>query len=265
MHNTLEAGYSILTYDRLATGRSDKPDGYIVAQGATEVEILRGITELVRSGEIYDHIDNVEDKLAFESIVHIGHSFGSFITTALLALYGSLSDGAILTGYIPTSHASLTPTSLGLDFGRTNDPKFADRPNAYVVPARDIDIQTGFFSALANTTVGIGGFDPALLEFANSTKQPGTIAELTTLPLLALYGPANDFTGPVQIMEAEFDYIICGGDCHDWDQAAIDATYTNAKDIEVYIQRDTGHGLTAHRNASSGYQATFDFLARNGL
>lgn len=31
--NALQAGYSILTYDRISTGLSDKPDGYVVAQG----------------------------------------------------------------------------------------------------------------------------------------------------------------------------------------------------------------------------------------
>lgn len=91
------------------------------------------------------------------------------------------------------------------------------------------------------------------------------MAELTSLPLLAAYGPATEFTGPVQFMEAEYDFLICGGDCHDWNQTIIDATYLNAKDVEVYLQPGTGHGLTNHRNASLGYQVTFDFLSRNGL
>lgn len=156
-------------------------------------------------------------------------------------------------------------TGLGFDFARTNDPKFADRPDAYIVSARDIDVQTGFFSALANRTLNIGGFDPALLELANSTKQPGTVAELISLPLLAAFGPATAFKGPVQFMEAEYDFLICGGDCHDWNQTAIDETYVNAKDVEVYLQPGTGHGMTMHRNASIGYKRTFDFLDRNGL
>ena len=260
VYNVLEQGYSILTYDRLTTGKSDKPDGYIAAQGIVQVEILRYITEQIRSGDL------LPDQPTFDSIVHVGHSFGSFITDALLALYGELSDGAILTGFIPTTHPGGPPAALGLDFARTNDPKFGDRPDAYVVPARDLDIQTGFFSALANTTLGIGGFDPALLVLANSTKQPGTVGELTSLPLLATsYGHATEFTGPVQFMEGVYDYIICSGDCHDWNQAAIDATFVNAKDVEVYLQPGTGHGLTMHRNASAGYQVTFDFLSRNGL
>lgn len=265
VYNALEAGYSILTYDRLTVGKSDKVDGYVVGQGATQVEVLRGITEMVRSGKLFNHIESLQTKPRFDSIIHIGHSFGSLITNALLALYGTLSDGAILTGYIPTSHAITVFASLGFDFGRTNDPKFANRPDAYVVPARDIDVQTGFFSALANQTLDIGGFDVALLEHANNTKQPGPVAELLSLPLLAAYGPATHFTGPVQFMEAEYDFLICGGDCHDWNQTVIDAVYANAKDVEVYLQPGTGHGLTNHRNASIGYQKTFDFLSRNGL
>lgn len=265
VYNALQAGYSILTYDRLTTGKSEKPNGYVIAQGATEVEILRGITEMVRSGDIAQYMEHLEDELKFESIVHVGHSFGSYITNALLALYGELSDGAVLTGFIPVEHQTFEPVALGFDFARTNDPKFADRPDGYFVPALDIDIQTGFFSALRNTTLGIGGFEPALLELANNTKQPGTVGEQSTLPMLTEHGPAGDFTGPVRFVEGEFDYIICGGNCHDYNMTAIETTYANAKDIEVYLQPGTGHGSTLHRNASIWFHNTFEFLDRNGL
>jgi len=46
------AGYSILTYDRLGTGQSDKPDAYDVVQAPLEVEILREITLLSRAGQL---------------------------------------------------------------------------------------------------------------------------------------------------------------------------------------------------------------------
>ncbi len=42
----LAQGYSILTYDRLGTGNSAKPDVYDIIQVSVEIEILRGLTNL---------------------------------------------------------------------------------------------------------------------------------------------------------------------------------------------------------------------------
>lgn len=46
------AGYSVLTWDRLGTGQSDKPDAYDVVQAPLELEILREITILARSRQL---------------------------------------------------------------------------------------------------------------------------------------------------------------------------------------------------------------------
>lgn len=44
----LEAGYSVLAYDRLSRGESDKPDPYTITQTPLELEILRGTTEMAK-------------------------------------------------------------------------------------------------------------------------------------------------------------------------------------------------------------------------
>lgn len=67
-------------------------------------------------------------------------------------------------------------------------------------------------------------------------------------------------------MLAEFDTGICGGDCKGtYDINFLKGAYPQAKSPEVYIQPGAGHGLTLHKNAGAGYQATFDYLGRNGL
>ena len=67
-------------------------------------------------------------------------------------------------------------------------------------------------------------------------------------------------------MLAEFDFLICDGDCRGAaDMAVLETLYPNAKDIDVYIQEGTGHGLTMHRGAKKGYQVTLDWLDNNGL
>lgn len=79
-------------------------------------------------------------------VVHIGHSFGSFTTGGMLAAYGNLSDGAILTGFLINSESSkIKPESFGFEFAQASDPRrFADRPSGYIVQATESNIQQIF-------------------------------------------------------------------------------------------------------------------------
>lgn len=153
----LAAGYSILTYDRLGNGQSDKPDAYSVVQAPIQLEILRGITTMARSGELLKHSKDLTgisnstvngSDTSFKKIIHIGHSFGSGLTAAFLARYGNLSDAAVLTGYIPNAHmAEVRRTSFGLEYAPQNDPTlFGDRSPGYLVPGTPSSFQTVFFS-----------------------------------------------------------------------------------------------------------------------
>jgi hypothetical protein len=45
----LGAGYSILIYDRLGTGQSEKPDAYDIVQGPPHIEILNQLIVLARA------------------------------------------------------------------------------------------------------------------------------------------------------------------------------------------------------------------------
>ena len=274
----LEAGYSILTYDRLGVGLSDKPDAYTVVQAPLELEILRSITQMARNGKILDHVAGTMNGTAingstqsFDKIIHVGHSFGSLLTTALLATYGDLSDAAVITGYVLNDHImDVRYSELGLTYAAQNDPAiFGDRPSGYIVSGTPSAVQTGFFSTRANTTTGLGGFDPELLDYAFSTRQPFTASEMISAPEVKSATTsvvATDFKGPLQFVVAEFDFLLCRADCDGaFHPAAIEPLYPNAKDVDFYTQPGSGHGLTMHRGANLGYKAIFDYLGRNGL
>ncbi|KAJ8102677.1 hypothetical protein POJ06DRAFT_245335 [Lipomyces tetrasporus] len=147
----LKAGYSILTYDRLGVGQSDKPDAYTVTQAPLEQEILRQLTLMARNGTLYSFagearpVDTVFKTLAKPTkVIHLGHSFGSFVTSAFIANYGLLSDGAIITGYLLTEYlASAGSTSFSVEYAATGCPSF-DRPSGYVVCQKS-GIQNIFF------------------------------------------------------------------------------------------------------------------------
>ena len=38
-----------------------------------------------------------------------------------------------------------------------------------------------------------------------------------------------------------------------------------ASAVEVYVQKNSGHGMTLHKNAVDSYQAQFAFLEKYGL
>ena len=273
VENAIAAGYSILTYDRLGTGFSDKPDAYTIVQAALQLEILRNITEVVRDGGISKYMDsdpsttNVSSipKVPFEKIIHVGHSFGSIRTAALLTSYGNLSDAAVLTGYIQNPHfAELRKTAVGLAYAAQNDRTlFSDRSSGYMVQATKSDVQTNFFSTLANRTTGIGGFDPELLDYAYSIRSTSTTPEWL---LQVGMDPAVDFKGPLQFVLAEYDFGVCRGDCRlDFDQKMLKRLYPGTTDIDIYTQAGSGHALTLHRKANLGYKATLDWLDKHGL
>ncbi|MCJ1326009.1 hypothetical protein MMC10_002672 [Thelotrema lepadinum] len=279
----LQAGYSILTYDRLGTGLSDKPDAYTVVQAPLELEILRNITEQSRSGSLLQQAAAAasiafpnstttsfpfSSSLTFDKIIHVGHSFGSFLTDALLIKYPNLTDAAVITGFILNSQlANMTITSADVTYAAENDPiSFSDRGSGYIVPATASALQATFFSTRANSTTGIGGFEPKLLEHAFETRQPLTVGEWISGGPLNLGAPAPNFTGPVQFVVAEYDFLVCRGDCKGtFSEDTLGLLYPAAKDVNVHIQEGTGHGLTMHKGAKAGYQVTLNWLDSNGL
>ncbi|KAG7002240.1 multidrug resistance protein fer6 [Physcia stellaris] len=273
---TLSAGYSILTYDRLGTGLSSKPDANTVVQTPIQLDILRSITEIARNGSLLQHVPKAEPKagnsstshvVSFDKIIHVGHSFGSMLTSALLTTYPQLSDGAIITGFIPfDKHSRFLFNLFRLAYAPQNDPTlFADRGEGYMVPETRSAMQSGFFSTRSNTSAMTGGFEPRALDYAFSIRQTFSTGELMTVraPLL---GPQKSFRGPLFYLLAQYDFLVCQGDCSDaFDIESLKMMYPNATNIGNYTQLGSGHGLTLNRGAERGYRAGFEWLRKNGL
>ncbi|KAK3326731.1 hypothetical protein B0H66DRAFT_513334 [Apodospora peruviana] len=260
----LAQGYSIFTYDRLGVGLSSKPDAYDIVQTDVQLEILRQLTLLARSGKLISSSKKLGgsrnlDRYTPSNIIHVGHSYGSILSVGLLSTNGSLSDGAILTGFLYTNKLDQANVATwGFEFARESDRKrFGDRGSGYIVQATKSNVQISFFKK--------GGFEPAMLDYAEEIKQPNTITEFSTLAS-ALGKVAVDFKGPVQFIIGEFDYGFCAGDCKGtYDIEGIKKLYPAAKDVGVHIQPGTGHGLALSLNATAGYKVSFDFLHKSGL
>ncbi|QDS68873.1 hypothetical protein FKW77_007549 [Venturia effusa] len=260
---TLKAGYSIFTYDRLGVGLSDHPDAYTVVQGPLELEILRQLTLMARNGTLYDMASKGQTaNAAFENLakpskfIHVGHSFGSVITSAFVASYGELSDGAIITGFLISLFLGSTgTTSFSVEYAAKN----YNTSSGYVVCKKN-GIQNIFFGGNPKTA-----FTSELLDYGDKIKQPVPVGGFASaFWLIGRYGPS--FKAPMQYVLPEFDLHLCRGDCKGLaNVTALAQTYPNATALEVVIQPNTGHGLPLHNNATAGFQLTYDFLQRNGL
>lgn len=170
----------------------------------TEVEILAGLTQLARSGQLLSsstivaandttHAANnfTARSLLPSNIIHIGHSLGSYITSGLLARHGGLSDGAVLTGYYLNSHLGLVNVSF-FDHGFAAESvpeRFSHYPSGYLLSTGPANMQKTFLRA--------GSFAPEMLDYVDRVKQPEAVGTYASESVV--FGPAMDFKGPLQV------------------------------------------------------------------
>jgi pimeloyl-ACP methyl ester carboxylesterase len=173
--------------------------GY-VNQALIQVDVLRQLSSMVRSGSLTANLG------APKSVVLVGHSFGSFISNALLGVHPDAADAVVMTGIAYVGNASgygLTLEALNSRIASTQNNAWGSLDTGYLTWVDVYANIINFFKAPLYT------IDTA--KFAESTKQPFAVTEL--LSLLSLDYSAPRFTGPVLFLTGEFDYIVCEGFC----------------------------------------------------
>lgn len=293
----INKGYSILTYDPLGTGKSEKPDAYDVVQIPVHIEILAGLTRIARNGKLISSSkvlsNNTQEATISDfqplKVVHIGHSFGSFVISNMIAQYGNLSDGAILTAFLLNTRMKenmIDVLHYDHEFAKEHDPvRFGEYSSGYFVLTTKSDLQKLFFRKAS--------LEPELLTYTERVKQPEAVGEYAsegTSPLLRVL----DFNGPIQVsleqthilwpvvcpngrtatdgftrtqfFNGEFDNFVCKGDCRNiYDEELTNYTYPAASDRSAYLQPNTGHALTPSTNASAGFEVMLQYLDSQGL
>lgn len=125
-------------------------------------------------------------------IVHVGHSFGSYLSNGLIVASPHLSDAAILTGFAFGTGSGTLLEAFGLRIATLQAPgKWPGRDNGYVTWVDAVANAATFFHG--------GSYDKEVLWYTEDVKQPIATAELIsvggqTFPLQAL-----DFTKPVMV------------------------------------------------------------------
>ena len=92
--HALDAGYSVFYYDRVGVGKSQKVSGY-ENQSANQGALLSKIVKDIKAGKWTGEVHA-------KKVVLVGHSFGSYISNALIAAEPDLVDGKPLKlGQLP--------------------------------------------------------------------------------------------------------------------------------------------------------------------
>jgi pimeloyl-ACP methyl ester carboxylesterase len=171
------SGYATFFYDRIGTGLSSKPDPYTMIQVPIELAILVELTKLLRSGKISPKIPKAL------KVVHVGHSYGSQLTNALVASLPELSDGAIMSGYSHnTTWQRWFQIATGWHLARDNQPaRFANYSTGYMTWGDKFYNQYAFLK--------YPFFDDETLTKAEANKMPYTLGELLTFPLAPVLAP----------------------------------------------------------------------------
>ena len=264
------AGYATLAYNRLGVGNSDHPDPINVVQSFTDVEILHGLTQLLRTGSLGSG--------PFKNIIAVGHSYGSIVGLAQTAKYPTDVDGVVLTSfvdqlvYLPQTIVANNPAIANIN----NPSKFGRLSNGYLVHETPISVQLPFFR--------FPYFDPHSRPFAPyypnnksltrsvfanqyAAKQTYSVGQQFTLP--GIYSPAGAFKGPVDVVIGQYDFPFCLAACDTpTDQAAatISALYPAAAiGSQHFIVPDCGHYINAHYAATSEFTQINAFLKANGF
>jgi pimeloyl-ACP methyl ester carboxylesterase len=164
--------------------------GFDGPQAQTQLAILQQLTILLRSGKYTGSLGTPS------KVVHVGHSFGSFLSNALIAATPALSDAAILTGIAYEPGIETFFEAWGLRIASSVAPgKWSGRDNGYLTSVDAFGSAATFFYP--------NSYDKEVLWYTEYAKQPVAAIELLTgfaLPLRAV-----GFVRPVMVSS---DHVV---------------------------------------------------------
>ena len=192
-------------------------------------------------------------------LVLIGHSYGSFISNALVASEPTIADAAVLTGYgLNGSNIQVLFEAFAPRVARLQQPRaFSAFDNGYLTTADIFGTVQVFFKA--------GAYDCGAAAFVESIKQPFAINEAVSVSPGFLNNDAPNFKGPTLAISGEFDFPLYVGNYPGVLDQPLRTLFRGSSDFESYVQPKTGHVLNFATNATGSYAVIFDFLLKHQL
>ena len=103
-----------------------------------------------------------------------------------------------------------------------------------------------------------------VFEMQVAKKQTQTLGNLLTFQNIP--SQALNFSGPVDVVLGENDYVFCGGDCNyptDQSVAVVPAYYPAATRSQHFLVPGAGHVINAHYAAPDAFGHMIGFLQAN--
>ncbi|KAL7928813.1 Alpha/Beta hydrolase protein [Trichoderma chlorosporum] len=247
------AGYATLSYDQLGVGLSDHPDPIQVVQAASQVAVTHQLVGLLRKAKLGNY--------SFEHVVGVGHSAGSTLTQGITTQYPNDFDAVILSGTSASAATvALTVAAFNLINANTDPaPQFKGLPAGFLTQQSSVGIQFAFYR--------YPNYDVDLFNKQVANKQTNTLGVLLTLG--GIVAPSLEFTGPVQIVNGQYDLVFCGGNClypTDQNIVTMETFYAAASmGSQTYIAEGAGHAIAAHTSGPASFEAMIQFLQDNDL
>ncbi|KZV98195.1 alpha/beta-hydrolase [Exidia glandulosa HHB12029] len=243
-------GYATLNMARLGYGKSDHPDPLSIVQSPYEVAIIESIIKAARAGHVPGATRHRGHK--FNTIVAVGHSYGSRLLNGIIATQPTLIDAVILSGH---THDPLDASLLLAEPARDNDPaRFGQLPPGYITTLNATTRAQAFYGP-AET------FDPSALASDEAHKDVGSLGETLTLDFPVTSAP--EFTGDVLTVNGALDILACSdATCSNIEKEAM--FYPKARSAEAAVIPAAGHALTYHLSAPKFYGTIQAWLNRHG-
>ncbi len=244
VQDAVNRGYATFNLDRIGSGKSGKPDGFLVNVDNSAFTIHQ-VVQALRDGSLTGH--------SFGQVVGVGHSFGSLISVAVASQYTSDFDAVVLTGFlhnlgtaIPTLIQSAIPTFL--------DPKLAHYPANYFSNTPGTRAQVFYNQAYADADV-----------IATDEANRDAIALGLLMDIGRHFTPESQgITVPVYLIIGENDLVYCGNGVDCTDQTAVfnheSAFFSPAAQLEVRTINHSGHNLQLHKNVENPANAILNWI-----
>ncbi|KAI1118098.1 alpha/beta-hydrolase [Nemania sp. NC0429] len=237
------AGYSVISYDRIGVGSSPKVNAYQDTQFQVQSAVLNGL------------IDYARDTMKATKVGLVGHSYGSYITTASASQ--RKVDAIVLTGFTG-NFTYFAPFLAGAGFrvaNIQNPSRWGSLDSSYLTSS-DLYAETYayytspyFEHRIARWSYGVG-------------SEPFAAAEL--LSLIATNITYGNIAAPVLALQGRYDVSACGGDCVGL-LGNTAALFTGAAAVETVDDLPAGHNLNLHLIAPRAFKTIFGFLKKHGV
>jgi pimeloyl-ACP methyl ester carboxylesterase len=238
----VRAGYAVLAIDRIGDGQSSRPLSSQIVFPNT-IYTLHQIVDDLRNGTL---------GTKFDSVIEVGHSYGSSYIVGEQSTYRD-ADALILTAYGHKVSPSFQKWSGPARYPAVDDPKFANS-------GLDTGYRTTKPGKIGPLYFYLPGADPNVIALNEKLKDTAELAERQSRPDASKLTP--NIHVPTLIFNGQHDIVYCNADDCSTEQSFYQAEspyFTNAACLRAMVMPNTGHDVALHYSAPESHRLILDW------